>query len=110
MFAIAALPLLSAILVTTLSYQAANAQLTAAQQQAVKSMVATGYTNHFPINPPAVPCPTCQTVTIPYSIKDNTLSQAEVISADSRRMMSIGPSLRDRGAVFSFRALWTFEK
>jgi len=63
-----ALPLVSAILVTTLSYQAANAQLTAAQQQAVKSMVATGYTNHFPINPPAVPCPTCQTVTIPYSI------------------------------------------
>ena len=63
-----ALPLVSAIFVTTLSYQAANAQLTAAQQQAVKSMVATGYTNHFPINPPAVPCPTCQTVTIPYSI------------------------------------------
>ena len=63
-----ALPLVFAIVVTTLSHQEANAQLTAAQQQAVKSMVATGYTNHFPINPPAVPCPTCQTVTIPYSI------------------------------------------
>jgi hypothetical protein len=63
-----ALPLVSVILLTTLSYQAANAQLTAAQQQAVKSLVATGYTNHFPINPPAVPCPTCKNVTIPYSI------------------------------------------
>jgi hypothetical protein len=62
------LPLVSAIFVTTLSYQEANAQLTAAQQNAVKSLVATGYTNHYPINPPAVPCPTCSNVTIPYSI------------------------------------------
>jgi hypothetical protein len=77
-----ALPLVSAILVTTLTYQSANAQLTAAQQQALKSLVATGYTNHYPINPPAVPCPTCQTVTIPYSIN---LGQVITMSADQPR-------------------------
>jgi hypothetical protein len=77
-----ALPLLSAILVTTLSYQAANAQLTAAQQQALKSLVATGYTNHYPINPPAVPCPSCTTVTIPYSIN---LGQVIAMAADQPR-------------------------
>lgn len=63
-----ALPLVSAIFVTTMSYQAANAQLSAAQMKALSSLITTGYTNHFPINPPAVPCPSCQTVTIPYSI------------------------------------------
>ena len=63
-----ALPLVFGIVVMTMQIQTANAQLTAAQQKAVGSLVATGYTNHYPINPPAVPCPTCQTVTIPYSI------------------------------------------
>jgi hypothetical protein len=63
-----AFPLVSAILVTTLSYQSANAQLTTAQQKALTSLMATGFTNHYPINPPAIPCPSCQTVKIPYSI------------------------------------------
>lgn len=43
------LPLVSAIFVTTLPFQAANAQLTPAQQQALKSLVATGFTNHYPL-------------------------------------------------------------
>jgi hypothetical protein len=77
-----ALPLVFAIVVTTLSFQEANAQLTAAQQQALKSMVATGYTNHYPINPPAVPCPSCSTVTIPYSIN---LGQVIAMAADQPR-------------------------
>jgi len=77
-----ALPLVFAIVVTTLSHQEANAQLTAAQQQALKSMVATGYTNHYPINPPAVPCPSCTTVTIPYSIN---LGQVIAMAADQPR-------------------------
>ena len=77
-----ALPLVFAIVVSTLSYQAASAQLTAAQQQALKSLVATGFTNHFPINPPAVPCPTCQTVTIPFSIN---LGQVITMAADQPR-------------------------
>lgn len=77
-----ALPLVFAIVVTTLSFQEANAQLTAAQQQALKSMVATGYTNHYPINPPAVPCPTCSKVTIPYSIN---LGQVIAMAADQPR-------------------------
>lgn len=77
-----ALPLVFAIVVTTLSFQEANAQLTAAQMKALNSMVSTGYTNHYPINPPAVPCPTCQTVTIPYSIN---LGQVIAMAADQPR-------------------------
>jgi hypothetical protein len=77
-----ALPLVSAIVVTTLSFQEANAQITPAQQQALKSMVATGYTNHYPINPPAVPCPTCTNVTLPYSIN---LGQVIAMAADQPR-------------------------
>jgi hypothetical protein len=76
------LPLVSAIFVTTIAFQTANAQITPAQQQALKSMVATGYTNHYPINPPAVPCPSCTNVTIPYSIN---LGQVIAMAADQPR-------------------------
>lgn len=76
------LPLVSAIFVTTMSFQTASAQITPAQQQALKSMVATGYTNHYPINPPAVPCPSCTNVTIPYSIN---LGQVIAMAADQPR-------------------------
>ena len=76
------LPLVSAIFVTTFAFQTANAQITPAQQQALKSMVATGYTNHYPINPPAVPCPSCTNVTIPYSIN---LGQVIAMAADQPR-------------------------
>jgi len=76
------LPLVSAIFVTTMSFQTASAQITPAQQQALKSMVATGYTNHYPINPPAVPCPSCTNVTLPYSIN---LGQVITMAADQPR-------------------------
>jgi hypothetical protein len=76
------LPLVSAIFVTTMSFQTASAQITPAQQQALKSMVATGYTNHYPINPPAVPCPSCTNVTLPYSIN---LGQVIAMAADQPR-------------------------
>lgn len=76
------LPLVSAIFVTTFAFQTANAQITPAQQQALKSMVATGYTNHYPINPPAVPCPSCTNVTIPYSIN---LGQVIAMAPDQPR-------------------------
>lgn len=76
------LPLVSAIFVTTIAFQTANAQITPAQQQALKSMVATGYTNHYPINPPAVPCPSCTNVTLPYSIN---LGQVIAMAADQPR-------------------------
>jgi hypothetical protein len=56
------LPLVSAIVVTTLSLQAANAQLTSPQQQAIKSLVSTGFTNHYPLKVGA------QSFSIPYSI------------------------------------------
>lgn len=57
-----ALPLVSAIAVTALSLQAVNAQLTPAQQQALKSLVSTGFTNHYPLKVGS------QSFSIPYSI------------------------------------------
>ena len=42
-----AVPLFAAIGVTGISDHAANAQITPAQQQALKSLVATGYTNSY---------------------------------------------------------------
>ena len=42
-----AVPLLAAIGTTIISDHAANAQLTTAHQNAAKSLVATGYTNHY---------------------------------------------------------------
>jgi hypothetical protein len=63
-----ALPLVSAIVVMTLSYQAANAQITPAQQQALSTLVSTGYTNSYPINPPRSWCSGCPHISIKYSI------------------------------------------
>lgn len=63
-----AVPLISAMVMITLQFQAANAQLTPAQQQALKSLVATGYTNSYPINPPRTWCTGCPKISIPYSI------------------------------------------
>ena len=67
-----ALPLVSAIGVATLPSQVANAQLTPSQQQALGSLVATGYTNSYPINPPRTWCsggpPGCPNISIKYSI------------------------------------------
>lgn len=63
-----ALALVSATVVMTLSSQAANAQITPAQQQALRSLVETGYTNSYPINPPRTWCSGCPHVSVKYSI------------------------------------------
>ena len=68
-----ALPLVSAIVVATLPFQAANAQITPAQQQALKSLVATGFTNHFPLKVGS------QNFSVPYSIN---LGQVITITAN----------------------------
>ena len=60
--------LLAVPLLTVTGGHAANAQLTTAQQSAAKSLVATGYTNHYPINPPRSWCSGCPKIAIPYSI------------------------------------------
>ncbi|MDQ6862657.1 MAG: hypothetical protein M3044_02415 [Thermoproteota archaeon] len=70
------LPLVSAIFVTTLPFQAANAQVTPAQQQALKSLVATGFTNHYPLKVGS------QNFSLPYSIN---LGQVIAIAADQSR-------------------------
>jgi hypothetical protein len=62
-------PMLAVIGTTLMSGQAAYAQITPAQQKALASMVATGYTNHYPLLPPRSWCSTCNAnVTVPYSI------------------------------------------
>ena len=63
-----ALALVSATVVMTLSSQAANAQITPAQQQALSSLVSTGYTNSYPLNPPRSWCSGCPHVSVKYSI------------------------------------------
>jgi len=63
-----ALALVSATVVMTLPSQAANAQITPAQQQALKSLVTTGFTNSYPINPPRTWCSGCPHISIKYSI------------------------------------------
>jgi hypothetical protein len=78
-----AVPLVLAIVVMTLSSQAANAQITPAQQQALKSLVATGYTNSYPINPPRAWCgPGCPNISVKYSIN---LGQLVAIVPDQPR-------------------------
>lgn len=61
-------PMLATIGITIVSVQAANAQLTTAQQSAAKSLVSTGYTNHYSLNPPRSWCTGCANITVPYSI------------------------------------------
>lgn len=60
----------------------ANAQLSTAQQNAAKSLVSTGYTNHYPLNPPRVWCSGCANVTVPYSIN---LGQVITMAPDQPR-------------------------
>jgi hypothetical protein len=77
-----AVPLLAAIVTSTISDHAANAQLTTAQQNAAKSLVATGFTNHYPLNPPRSWCSGCQTIVVPYSIN---LGQIITMAPDQPR-------------------------
>lgn len=78
-------PLLAAIgmmMIISGHQQIANAQLTTAQQNAAKSLVATGYTNHYPLNPPRVWCSGCSNVTVSYSI---SLGQVITMAPDQPR-------------------------
>jgi hypothetical protein len=94
-----ALALVSATVVMTLSSQAANAQITPAQQEALKSLVATGYTNSYPINPPRTWCSGCPHVSIKYSINlgqviamvpDQPRTSLDVIIAPTQHQSSLG--------------------
>lgn len=77
-----ALPLVSAIVVASMPFQAANAQLTPAQQQAARSMVTTGYTNHFPLQPPHPYWTSTHNVSLAYSIN---LGQIITMAPDAPR-------------------------
>jgi hypothetical protein len=63
-----ALALVSATVVMAFSSQAANAQITPAQQQALRSLTETGFTNSYPLNPPRSWCSGCPHVSVKYSI------------------------------------------
>jgi hypothetical protein len=67
-FFILAMIATSLIVAMTSSFQAANAQLSATQRQALDSLIKTGYTNSYPINPPRTWCTDCPNISIPYSI------------------------------------------
>ena len=77
----------------------ANAQLSTAQQNAAKSLVATGYTNHYPLNPPRTWCSSCSNVTVPYSINlgqligitpDQPRTSLDIILAPTQQQSSPG--------------------
>ena len=56
------------VAITSTSHQPVNAQLSPAQERALNSLVKTGYTNSYPINPPRAWCTGCPNISIPYSI------------------------------------------
>lgn len=66
------LAMIAALLILTMTSwsQVVNAQvqLSNTQRQALESLVKTGYTNSYPINPPRAWCTGCPNISIPYSI------------------------------------------
>ena len=56
------------VAITSSSSQPVNAQLSPAQERALNSLIKTGYTNSYPINPPRAWCTGCPNISIPYSI------------------------------------------
>jgi len=77
-----AFPLVFGILAVTNQIQSVNAQLTSAQMKALSSLTTTGFTNHYPLNPPVSWCKSCKNVTIPYSIN---LGQLITMAPDQPR-------------------------
>jgi hypothetical protein len=61
------LAMIATLLIVATS-QAANAQLSPTQQQALNSLIKTGFTNSYPINPPRAWCTDCPNISIRYSI------------------------------------------
>ena len=94
-----ALSLVLAAVIMTLSSQAVSAQITAPQQQALKSLIATGYTNSYPINPPRSWCSGCPPISIKYSINlgqliamvpDQPRTSLDVIIAPTQHQSALG--------------------
>lgn len=94
-----ALALVSATVVMTLSSQAANAQLSVAQRNALSSLVSTGYTNSYPLNPPRTWCSGCPHVSVKYSINlgqliamvpDQPRTSLDIILAPTQHQTTLG--------------------
>jgi hypothetical protein len=94
-----ALPLVLSMVVITSWSQAANAQLSASQQQALNSLIKTGYTNSYPINPPRTWCTGCPNISIPYSINlgqllamvpDQPRTSLDIILAPTQHQITYG--------------------
>ena len=94
-----ALALVSATAVMAFSSQAANAQITPAQQQALKSLVETGFTNSYPLNPPRSWCSGCPHVSVKYSINlgqlvamvpDQPRTSLDIILAPTQHQSQLG--------------------
>lgn len=67
-FSLAMITTLLIVAMTSSSSQPANAQLSPSQERALNSLIKTGYTNSYPINPPRAWCTGCPNISIPYSI------------------------------------------
>jgi hypothetical protein len=96
---ILAITVTSLIVAMTSSYQAANAQLSTSQQQALNSLIKTGYTNSYPINPPRTWCTGCPNISIPYSINlgqllamvpDQPRTSLDILLAPTQHQSSYG--------------------
>ncbi len=81
------------------SSQAASAQLSATQRQALDNLLKTGYTNSYPINPPRAWCTGCPNISIPYSIDlgqllamvpDQPRTSLDILLAPTKYQISYG--------------------
>ena len=87
------------VAITSSSSQPVNAQLSPAQERALNSLIKTGYTNSYPINPPRAWCTGCPNISIPYSIHlgqllamvpDQPRTSLDIILAPTKYQTSYG--------------------
>jgi len=87
------------VAITSSSSQPVNAQLSPAQERALNSLIKTGYTNSYPINPPRAWCTGCPNISIPYSISlgqllamvpDQPRTSLDIILAPTKYQTSYG--------------------
>jgi hypothetical protein len=81
------------------SSQPANAQLSPSQERALNSLIKTGFTNSYPINPPRTWCTGCPNISIRYSISlgqllamvpDQPRTSLDIILAPTKYQTSYG--------------------
>jgi hypothetical protein len=91
--------LLIVAMTSSSSSQPANAQLSPSQERALNSLIKTGFTNSYPINPPRTWCTGCPNISIRYSISlgqllamvpDQPRTSLDIILAPTKYQTSYG--------------------